>query len=162
MVIRDSIIKMQSKLGEEVIKDLFGGIKLYAGDKLIDGGGLALPRFNAVVIDLEKIDFTISEMESMLSKTRDYRVGDQSDLVDNPDIHKALELSIVHEFGHILEYKKYGDVDRGFAGLNQDDAPTEYGSKSPREDYAESWMYYIYGGQLDDSRRKIIEGDVNL
>lgn len=159
-VIRSAIKKISDKIGESETERLFGGIRLFVGDSLIDGGGLALPRFNAVAIDLEKIGVTISQMEDMLSATGDYGSGDQSRLVDNPEIYEASELGIVHEFGHILEYKIYGDVDKGFADLDQSDAPTEYGSKSPREDYAESFMYYIYGGHLDPARLDILNKNI--
>lgn len=159
-VIRSAITKISDKIGTSETERLLGGTKLFAGENLIDGGGLALPRFNAVVIDLEKIDVTISQMEDMLSATGDYRVGDQSRLVDSPEIYEASELGIVHELGHILEYKIYGDVDKGFTKLDQSDAPTEYGSKSAREDYAESFMYYIYGGNLDSVRLGIVESDI--
>ena len=159
-VIRSAITKISDKIGTSETERLFSGTKLFAGESLIDRGGLALPRFNAVVIDLEKIGVTISQMEDMLSATGDYRVGDQSRLVDSPEIYEASELGIVHELGHILEYKIYGDVDKGFTKLDQSDAPTEYGSKSAREDYAESFMYYIYGGHLDSDRLGIVESDI--
>jgi hypothetical protein len=159
-VIRSAIGKISGKIGESETESLFGGVRLYAGDGLIEGGGLALPRFNSMAIDLEKIGVTISQMENMLGETGEYKIGDQSKLVDDPNEHEALELAIVHEFGHILEHKTYGDVDRGFAEVDQSDAPTEYGSKSPREDYAESFMYYIYGGRLDSARLGILVNNI--
>lgn len=158
-VISGAIQKIAEKIGEPGAERLFGDVKLYAGEELIEGGGLALPRSKAVLVDIKKIGTTISQMEDMLSKTGEYRTGDQSNLVENPAEHEALELAIVHEFGHILEHKVHGDVDKGFADLDQNEAPTEYGSKSAREDYAESFMYYIYDGDLSEGRKRIIEKD---
>lgn len=151
-VIKSALDKISEKIGGEKVKELFGGVKLYAGDELIEGGGLALPMFDAIIIDTDKIGITISQMEEMLDPIGQYKKGDQSKLVENPDQYEASELGIVHELGHILEHRLFGDVDKAFSELDQAEAPTEYGSKSPREDFAESFMYYIYNGKIEAQR----------
>lgn len=163
MVIQGALTTFADKIGQDVFEEKFAGIQLYAGDKLIDGGGLALPRFDAVVVDLEKIGVSITQMEDLNDDGSDnpsYKKGDQARLIEGPDTYEALELGIVHELGHILEYRLHGDVDVAFAELDQGDAPTHYGAKSPREDYAESIMYYIYGGKISAQRRDIIQADI--
>lgn len=160
-VIKAALDKIESVIGAEAMERLFSGIRLYAGEQLIEGGGLALPRFDAVVIDLEKIGITVAQMEREQSRLGAYAEGDQSRLVDDPETADASVLGIVHELGHILEFRRHEDVDVAFAALNQDDAPTMYGAKSAREDYAESFLYYIYGGDISNDRRRIIESDIS-
>ena len=154
--IENGFNRIREKLGERA-DTLFTGLKLYLAD-LGPSGGQALARENAVVLNVSKMGITVAEMEDMLAPTGQYRKGDQSNLVGGQA--DAGELGFVHELGHILEFRVHGDYDIGFKGLDQSDAPTEYGQKSAREDYAESWMYYIYGGQIDPNRRSIIENDL--
>lgn len=159
--VRAALDTIESVIGAEAMERLFGGTRLYAGEQLIKGGGLALPRFDAIVIDLEKIGITVAQMEREQSKIGAYAEGDQSRLVDDPETADASVLGIVHELGHILEFRKHEDVDVAFAALNQADAPTMYGGMSAREDYAESFLYYIYGGDITNERRRIIESDIS-
>lgn len=148
--------RIRRKLGESA-DGLFTGLKLYLAP-LGPSGGQALARENAVTLNVSKMGITVAEMEDMLAPTGQYRKGDQSKLVGGQA--DASELGFVHELGHILEYRVHGDYDIGFKDLDQSQAPTEYGQKSAREDYAESWMYYIYDGQIDPARQQIIEHDL--
>jgi hypothetical protein len=155
--VRNGYEKATSRLGDSA-KNIFVGITIYLGAMDDIGGGQALARENAVILNTNKMGISVGEMEAMLSAKGEYRKGDQSTLVGND--YDASELGFVHELGHILEYRAHGDYDRGLTELNQAESPTEYGSRHPREDYAESWMYYIYGGHLDSSRSEIIEADL--
>lgn len=149
--------KIHEKLGNNSDK-LFPDLKVYIADSVVSGGAQAFGRENVVIMDSKKMTFGVGEVENMLSPTGEYRIGDRSSLVDS-DIPDG-EPSFVHELGHILEFKAQGDYDKSFATLERSEAPTLYGQQNPREDYAESWMYYIYDGKLDPQRVKIIKTDI--
>lgn len=148
--------RIYEKVGS-VAEQLFSGIKVYIAPGA-KGGGQALPRHNAIILDANKMSMTVGAMEDLLSPSGEYRAGDQSKLVGRHA--SASELGFVHELGHILEYRAHADMDIGLKGLDQQQATTLYGQKSPREDYAESWLYYIYDGALDEQRTKILQTDI--
>lgn len=156
-MIETALQKIREKLGEAADK-AFAGVKIYLAADVVSGGGQAFGRESAVILDPNKMGMTVGQMEDMLDKTGQYRKGDRSRLVGDDRI--AGELDLVHELGHILEFRAHGDYDVGLKRLKQEDSPTMYGQQSAREDYAESWMYYVYDGQLDDDRKKVIEADV--
>ncbi len=64
------------------------------------------------------------------------------------------ETTVVHESGHIIDYRL------GFASSEMarmvalDTAPTEYGRRNQLEDFAVSWSYWV-------SRPDILAGDKN-
>jgi hypothetical protein len=156
--LRDGFERIEQKLGKRA-EMLFSGIKIYIASS-ITSRNQALPRQNAMLLDLEKIYLTVGEMEDLLAPKGEYRRGDQSSTVGRET--NATEIGFIHELGHILEFKAHDDMDVAFAELDQAESPTEYGQKSAREDYAESWMYYICDGPLDERRRKIIEADIEV
>lgn len=153
--------KIKSSLGDQAEK-AFTGLTILMVDGIVSGGGQALGRKNAVIIDTNKTTMTITEMEDMLDQTGDYRIGDRSKLVDNPDEISATTLDVVHELGHILEFRVHGDYDVGFAGVDPSESPTAYGSKQTREDYAESWLYLVYDSPLDEQRQRILLSDLEI
>lgn len=155
--LRNGFHRLTQMVGQKA-EILFNGLSIYIAPNFT-GGGQSLPRINAILLDSKKMNFTVGKMEGLLSPTCKYRTGDQSRLVGNRA--SAAELGFVHELGHILEYRAYGDMDRGFADLDQDESSTQYGQRSPREDYAESWMYFIYGGTIDEQRLRILRNDID-
>lgn len=148
--------RIYKKIGP-VAEQLFRGASVFIAPDL-QSGGQALPRHSAIFLDANKMTLTVGEIEDLLSRKGEYRAGDQSKLVGR--YASASELGFVHELGHILEYRAHADMDVGFMKLNQQQAPTLYGQKSPREDYAESWLYYIYDGPLDSNRERILQQDI--
>lgn len=154
--VENAFNKIRERIGDTA-EIIFAGLKVYLAPDA-PGGGQALGRENAVILNTSKMGITVGEMEAMLAPTGQYRKGDQSKVVG--ESADAAELGTVHELGHILEFRAHGDYDIGYKTLDQSEAPTEYGQKHAREDYAESWMYYIYGGALDDARKQIIEDDI--
>jgi hypothetical protein len=157
-IIANGLNRIREKLGDRADK-VFADLKVYIASDVVSGGGQALGRENTIIMDSKKMTLGISEVEELLSPTGDYRIGDRSNLVDGniPDG----ELSFIHELGHILEFRAQGDFDKSFAELNQTEAPTLYGQQNAREDYAESFMYLIYDGKINQSRTRIIESDIN-
>lgn len=151
-----AIDKIKEKIGDSI--ELFKGVRLYIAD-LGDNGGQALGRESAIIVNTSKMGITVGEMEEQMEISGQYRKGDQSNIVGNDA--DAAEVGIVHEFGHILEYRAHGDLDKAFAGLDLTESPTYYGALFPREDYAESWMYYIYDGPITEDRKAIIQSDID-
>lgn len=151
-----AIDKIKDKVGES--SELFEGLKMYMAD-LGDNGGQALGREGVIIVNTSNMGITVGEMEDQMELSGRYRKGDQSRVVGNDA--DAAEVGIVHEFGHILEYRAHGDLDKAFADLDSSESPTMYGEQHPREDYAESWMYYIYGGPITLNRMKIIQSDLD-
>lgn len=150
-----AIDRIKEKAGES--SELFEGLKMYLVD-LGENGGQALGREGVIIVNTSKMGITVGEMEDQMELSGRYRKGDQSRIVGNDA--DAAEVGIVHEFGHILEYRAHGDLDKAFTHLDPGKSPTYYGTKFPREDYAESWMYYIYGGPITDDRKQIIQSDL--
>jgi RHS repeat-associated protein len=77
------------------------------------------------------------------------------------DRNQGVEETVVHEFGHILDYKmgraNSGDWSLGASYLmasiirdGQNGSPTDYGESSALEDFAESWDVFVFG---DGARR---------
>lgn len=151
-----AIEKIKDKIGDSI--KLFEGVKLYLVD-LGESGGQALGRESVIIVNTGKMGITVGEMEKQMELSGRYRKGDQSSIVGNDA--DAAEVGIVHEFGHILEFRSYGDLDKAFADLDSSESPTYYGAQLPREDYAESWMYYIYDGPITESRKAIIQSDLD-
>lgn len=157
--ILNGLKKIENTFGKNA-ENTFSGLSVFMVNGFVPGGGQALGREDAVIVNTAKTTLTLTEMEEMLDKTGEYRKGDRSSLVENSDEISATELDIVHELGHILEFRTYGDYDKGFESLNQEESPTEYGQKSAREDYAESWMYLVFDGMLDEKRQLILQDDL--
>jgi hypothetical protein len=148
--------RIHAKIGPAASK-LFNGVRVFIAPEA-PNGGQALPRQNAIILDANKMGMSVGEMEDLLAAKGEYRAGDQSRLVGREV--NASELGFVHELGHILEYRAHSDMDIAFSQLDPQTSPTMYGQSSPREDYAESWLYYIYNGRLDKQRLEILKDDI--
>lgn len=158
--VESALRRIDTKLGEGSTKEMFGDVSLYLADGVISGGGQAFGRENMIVVSPSKMTMNLPEVEAMLDANGTYRKGDRSELVDHPGDHAGIEFDIVHEFGHILAYKAHGNYDGKFVELNPAEAPTRYGQAKVREDYAESWMYLVYGKLENEPRRSRLIDDV--
>lgn len=159
-IVESALRRIDTKLGEGSTKEMFGDVSLYLADDVISSGGQAFGRENMIVVSPGKMTMNLPEVEAMLDANGMYRKGDRSELVNHPEDHAGIEFDIVHEFGHILAYKAHDNYDGKFAELNLAEAPTQYGQAEVREDYAESWMYLIYGGVIDDGRQSRLNRDI--
>jgi hypothetical protein len=148
--------RIQAKIGPAASK-LFNGVRVFIAPEA-PNGGQALPRQNTIILDANKMGMSVGEMEDLLAAKGEYRAGDQSRLVGREA--NASELGFVHELGHILEHRAHSDMDIAFSQLDPLTSPTMYGQRSPREDYAESWLYYIYNGTLDTNREQILQENI--
>lgn len=150
--------QIAKKIGQETAEKIFRGTQVYLVNNANSGGGQALPRMNAIILETSKMDITVELMEEITAANGSYRKGDQSGIF-GPD-YNASELGFVHELGHILEFKAHGDMDLGFALLNPQDSPTWYGQQKPREDYAESWMFFVYDKPVSQDRTAVLAKDI--
>lgn len=158
-MIRRAYDRIRAKLGDDANKVL-SGIRMYLAAPEGVGGGEALPNEDVIILNTAKMGVTVGQMEAMSEANGSYERGDQSRLVG--DDYDASELGTVHEIGHILEQRAHGGQAVGFANLDQSQAPTWYGQQEGKyhEDYAESWMYYIYGGDITEDRQAILQADI--
>jgi len=108
--------------GLEQLQELFGGrladampgLKLYFADGVIEGGGEAIPRANAVILGATKAQMTVQEAEAMGVEAGTLREGDWTKLA-GPDATYG-EITAVHEVAHMLAAKRYGDENAAFDG----------------------------------------------
>ena len=84
-------------------------------------------------------------------------------LLDNPKdtiyfFDTMDETTPVHEAGHIVDYRSnYASVDMARL-VRRQESPTAYGKTSWLEDFAESWMYWVYENTgLTIDRQTVIE-----
>ena len=154
--------KLQQIFGGKLTQ-AFSGLKIYFGDGIIKGGE-AFPAENALVIDATKGKMTVSEAEKHLVGMGALEAGDWTNILA-PDVTYA-ELTIIHELGHLLEAKTHGAQGVAFEGLNHADAPTKYGRDAGQkpgpnnEDYAESFVYKVYGADINKARSAILRKDI--
>jgi len=152
------ITAMEQRFEKDVITQAFKGVKIYLANGIASGGGEALPRVDTIILSAENMGMNVAQMEAIASEAGMYRVGDQSD-VFGADAD-ASEVGFVHELGHILEYRAHLEMDVGFQTLDSLKSPTWYGQQKPREDYAESWMFMVYGHSIDQDREAILQADL--
>lgn len=155
-----SVIKLEEMLLEECLDSrLYSGLKVvFCEGGIISGGGQALAREGLVILDISKPS-AIQETEDHLIERGFLDAGDWSKLsVPN---NSAIGLTLIHELGHIFEFKRFGDYGIAFSELDTVEAPTRYGRQNPSEDFAESFAYLIFGGHLPQSRIDIIKEKLN-
>jgi hypothetical protein len=157
-ILQAGLLAMERRFGKEAIARAISGVKIYIADASITGGGQALPRVNAVILNDAYMGISIDKMEEIASDAGLYRKGDQSKFFGGEA--DASEIGFVHEMGHIVEYRAHGDMGVGFRSLKSEESPTWYGQRAPHEDYAESWMFTVYGHPISADREAILARDI--
>ena len=137
------ITAMEQRFEKDVITQAFKGVKIYLANGIASGGGEALPRVDTIILNAENMGMNVAQMEAIASEAAD-----------------ASEVGFVHELGHILEFRAHLDMGVGFQTLDSLKSPTWYGQQKPREDYAESWMFMVYGHSIDQDREAILQADL--
>jgi hypothetical protein len=140
------------------LETAFPGLKIYFADGVIDGGGEAVAGENVIIMDASKAAMSVGDVEALLVDMGELEAGDWTSKV-GPDLSYG-EITIVHEMGHMLEARAYGEEGVGFASLPSETAVTKYGSKAPNEDYAEAFFYNAYGLDVGSDRKAILERDI--
>ncbi len=157
-ILQAGVEAMEKRFGKEAITRAFSGIKIYIGDAGVIGGGQALPRVDVVILNGAYMGMSVDRMEAIASDAGLYRKGDQSKVFGGEA--DASEIGFVHEMGHHMEFRAHGDMGVGFSSLEAEEAPTWYGQRAPHEDYAESWMFMVYGHPITADREAILAGDI--
>ncbi len=148
-----SVVELEKTLGGLDASFLSEIKVVLCQEGIISGGGQALAREKLIILDISKPPL-ITETEEYLSQSGFLEPGDWSKLsVPN---NSALGLTLVHEIGHILEFDKFGDYGIAISGLDTSEAPTKYGESDSSEDFAESFAYLVFNGQLSESRMELI------
>ncbi|MBA3679026.1 hypothetical protein H0W80_02455 [Candidatus Saccharibacteria bacterium] len=155
----NALVQLEQTLGKP-LEEVLPGLRIYFADGVIDGGGLALGKENAIILDTSKNILTLDQAEAQLVPLDILEPGDWADLKTDQSTLTA-QTTFVHEVGHILDEKVNGhEQSAQFRALNLSEAPTKYGSAQPHEDYAESFMYLVNGKPLENKRRSILLSDI--
>jgi hypothetical protein len=142
-----SLRKLSERTGEY---DVFNSIRVVlCEDGAIEGGGQALAREGIVIINISKPPL-IEETGKHLTDNRFLNPGDWTSL--NVPNDSAIALTLIHELGHVAEFRKFGDYGVVLSGLDRSESPTRYGGQDASEDFAESFAYAVFGGELEKSR----------
>lgn len=128
--------------------EIFGGlqVKISEGDTI--GGGQAEADVNQIVLNGRKMLLSIAQMRQASG------AYSEDELSSFPDQHKpggALEYTLVHEMGHVLDGQTQAGVPYHRVPANE--SPTQYGQKPDQwnsqnkdhEAFAEGFAHAVYG-----------------
>lgn len=128
--------------------DIFTGLYIKIGENVVEGGAKAVAEENQVILNGRKMLLSVAEMKQVSGAYSD------EELVNFPDEHQpggALEYTLVHEIGHILDGQtKTGEA---YHRVTADESPTKYGREVDKwhsdnkdhEAFAEGFAHAVYG-----------------
>ncbi|MBI2798014.1 hypothetical protein HYX70_01780 [Candidatus Saccharibacteria bacterium] len=155
--VQNATSRLEAVFGTSLDKAM-PGLKVYVADGVIEGGGLALGKQNAVIVDRQKGLLSVQDAETTTVELGFLNPGDWTRLSGESGASLVAETNLVHEVGHILDERVHG---HSSTPTFEGEAPTRYGDSAPQEDYAESFLYYAYGKKLAGNRSKVIADDIN-
>lgn len=134
--------------------EIFTGLQIKIGEDIAEGGAKAVADENQVLLNGRKMLLSIKQMKQVSGAYSD------EELAGFPDEHRpggALEYTLVHEIGHILDGQtKVGEAHhRVTAG----ESPTRYGREADEwhsdnkghEAFAEGFAHAVYGMPISET-----------
>ena len=134
--------------------DIFTGLHIKIGEDVAEGGAKAVAEENVVLLNGRKMLLSIAEMRQASGAYRD------EELVGFPDEQRpggALEYTLVHEIGHILDGQtKTGEA---YHRVAANESPTKYGRETDEwhsdnkdhEAFAEGFAHAVYGMPISET-----------
>lgn len=142
---------------------IFDGLQIVIGED-VDGGGLALPEENKVLLNGRKMLLSVAEMREVSG------AYDPSDLNVFPDVHRpagAMEYNLAHEMGHILD----GQTQSGtpYHRVSAVESPTRYGREFDRfnsenkdhEAFADGFAHMVYGMPVSEAMEAAVKRTIS-
>ena len=133
--------------------DIFTGLHIKIGEDVAEGGAKAVAEENQVLLNGRKTLLSVAEMKQISGAYSD------EELAGFPDEHRpggALEYTLVHEMGHVLDGQtKTGEAYHRAAAS---ESPTKYGREADQwhsdnkdhEAFAEGFAHAVYGMSISE------------
>ncbi|MEX0748745.1 MAG: hypothetical protein WD467_03495 [Candidatus Saccharimonadales bacterium] len=128
--------------------EVFQGLHIVLGEDLTSGGAEALPAENRVLLNGRKLSMSIADMRNTLDSYSDDELTGGS--IDEHDPSGALQYTLVHEMGHILDERTLtGEsrhrVDAGESPTAYGRVPDEWHDEKDHEAFAEGFAHLVFG-----------------
>lgn len=143
--------------------DIFAGLHIKVGEDLIDGGARAYAEHNSVLLNGRKMLMSVAEMRQASGAYSD------EELAGFPDERRpggALEYTLVHEIGHILD----GQAQSGesYHRVAATESPTAYGrdpdqwhsDNKDHEAFAEGFAHAVYDMPVSEAMEATVRETV--
>lgn len=141
--------------------DALSNMKIVVDNGLIEGGALAVPEENKIILDKDKNSMSLSEAERYVMTQTDYEIeeGEMTSLSPYPDQpFSSATTNIVHESAHILDWKSPGNK---YNRLETKYSPSVYGKRGPHEAFAVAFTDYVFGKEIPPEAQLAIKEIIN-
>lgn len=144
--------------------DIFTGLHIKIGEDVAEGGAKAIAEENQVLLNGRKMLLSVAEMKQVSG------VYSDDELAGFPDEHQpggALEYTLVHEIGHILDGQtKTGEA---YHRVTADESPTKYGREADQwhsdnkdhEAFAEGFAHAVYGMPISETMETTVRETID-
>ncbi len=144
--------------------DIFTGLHIKIGEDVAEGGAKAIAEENQVLLNGRKMLLSVAEMKQVSG------AYSEEELASFPDIDRpgsALEYTLVHEIGHILDGQtKTGEA---YHRVVANESPTKYGrgadewhtDNKDHEAFAEGFAHAVYGMPISDAMEAIVHETID-
>lgn len=144
--------------------DIFTGLHIKIGEDIAEGGAKAVAEENQVLLNGRKMLLSVAEMKQVSGTYSD------GELAGFPDEHRpggALEYTLVHEIGHVLDGQtKTGEA---YHRVSADESPTSYGREADEwhsdnkdhEAFAEGFAHAVYGMPISETMEATVRETIN-
>ncbi|MDZ7786187.1 MAG: hypothetical protein U5L95_03640 [Candidatus Saccharibacteria bacterium] len=143
--------------------DIFTGLHIKIGEDVTEGGAKTIAEENQVLLSGRKMLLSIDEMRHVSG------AYGSEELTDFPDAHRpggALEYTLVHEIGHVLD----GQTQAGepYHRVSAKESPTKYGRESDEwhdnkshETFAEGFAHAVYDMPISEPLETAVRDTIN-
>ena len=142
--------------------DIFTGLHIKLGEDETQSGG-AFPKENLVVLNGRKMLLSVAEMRTVSGSYNDEELADFSD-VNRPG--GALEYTLVHEMGHILD--GVGADGKHPFRVSPNESPTNYGrvpdkyhDEKYHEAFAEGFAHAVWGMPISETMETTVRETID-
>ncbi len=144
--------------------NIFTGLHIKIGEDVAEGGAKADAEENQVLLNGRKMLLSVAEMKQVSGAYSD------EELAGFPDEHRpggALEYTLVHEIGHILDGQtKTGEA---YHRVAASESPTKYGREADEwhsdnkdhEAFAEGFAHAVYGIPVSETMEAIVRETID-
>lgn len=144
--------------------DIFKGLHIKIGEDISSGGGKALAEDNTVLLNGRKMLLSVAEMREVSG------AYDKDELSSFPDEHRkggALEYTLVHEIGHILDGQTQGG--EAYHRIVASESPTKYGSEfdewndenKDHEAFAEGFAHLVWDMPVSETMQATVRNTID-
>lgn len=144
------------------VTEIFTGLHIKLGEDETESGG-AFPEENTIVLNGRKMLLSVAEMRRVSGSY------DDEELADFPDVDRpggAMEYTLVHEMGHILD--GHGADGKHPFRVSPDESPTNYGRTPDKyhdekyhEAFAEGFAHAVYGMPVSETMETTVRETID-